>query len=135
MTQRMNFNICVAFSAPKYVSPASPSKRSVAQSTISPANFEFKRTFFHSKTSSNSRTKLREFVTPVGSQNKKKKKKKKEGREKGKKKSCNLAKGSRTDQLPNHNSKTMSNKKLSKSNFHCHPHFRRSHLSPLLWRV
>lgn len=46
----------------------------------------------------------------------------------GKRKSCKLAKGSSTDQLPNRNSKTMSNKKLSKSNFHCHPHFSRSHL-------
>lgn len=49
-------------------------------------------------------------------------------RREGKRKSCKLAKGSSTDRLPTHNSKTMSNKKLSKSNFHCHPHFSRSHL-------
>lgn len=63
------------------------------------------------------------------SQNKKK--------EKRQEKAANLQRGYRTDQLPNHNSKTMSNKKLSKSNFHRHPLFSRSHLSPFwrIWRV
>lgn len=56
------------------------------------------------------------------SQNKKK--------EKRKEKAANLQREYSTDQLPNHNSKTMSNKKLSKSNFHRHPLFSRSHLSP-----
>lgn len=76
------------------------------------------------------KTKLRN-LSRHGSRNKKKGEKKPHTHTH---KSCKLAKGYSPDQLPNHNSKTMSNKKLSKSNFHCHPLFRRSHLSPF-WRI
>lgn len=75
------------------------------------------------------KTKLQKNLPRHGNQNEK--------RGKRQEKAANLQRGYSTDQLPNHNSKTMSNKKLSKSNFHRHPLFSRSHLSSFwrIWRV
>lgn len=130
MTQRMIFNICFAFSTPKYVSlPVQAStwwRILLFLQQISNSKGHFPQQNLQQ---------LTHKAEKICHTRWKPESKKEEGEGKGKKKSCNLAKGSRTDQLPNHNSKTMSNKKLSKSNFHCHPHFRRSHLPPLLWRI
>lgn len=119
------FNICVSFSTPKYVSLP-------VQANTSWHILLFLKQILNSKGHF-----PQQNVLPA-SHNKAEKichimeaKIKRRG---GKRKSCKLAKGSSTDQLPNHNSKTMSNKKLSKSNFHCHPRFSRSHL-PLLWHI
>lgn len=122
-------NICVSFSIPKYVSLPVQANTSWHIPFYFSSKFWIRKNIFHSKT----------FLSPSpATPNKAEKichtmKSKIKGRG-GKRERRKLAKGSSTDQLPNHNSKTMSNKKLSKSNFHCHPHFSRSHL-PSLWCI